>query len=187
MHTEGIIPAILPVHILAGGLALVFGYVALFATKGATVHRKSGMLFVYAMVTLSLSGALMDALKTSRTSVNVVAGLLTFYFVTTALLTVRRRPRESSLDRSRRDAVCADGQRCSPSRPVSTLRAAADPRRRRSSSLASSGCWQRPATAHDACRRHSGAPSHRAAFVAHVFCDVGGRRVFFLGPARQSP
>ena len=34
----------------------------------------------------------MDALKTSRMSVNVVAGLLTFYFVTTALLTVRRRP-----------------------------------------------------------------------------------------------
>ena len=83
---------LLPVHILAGGLALVFGYVALYATKGATLHRKSGLLFVWAMVMLSLSGAIMDALKTSRVSVNVVAGLLTFYFVTTALLTVRRRP-----------------------------------------------------------------------------------------------
>jgi hypothetical protein len=83
---------LLPIHILAGGLALVFGYVALSAAKGATLHRKSGMLFVYAIVTLSLSGALMEALKTSLTSVNVVAGLLTFYFVTTALLTVRPRP-----------------------------------------------------------------------------------------------
>jgi uncharacterized membrane protein len=83
---------LLPVHILAGALALVFGYVALYAAKGATLHRRSGMLFVYAMVTLSISGAFMDALKTSRISVNVIAGLVTFYFVTTALLTVRRRP-----------------------------------------------------------------------------------------------
>ena len=37
---------ILPAHILAGGLALVVGYVALYATKGATLHRKSGMVFV---------------------------------------------------------------------------------------------------------------------------------------------
>ena len=40
------------VHILAGGLALVFGYVALYAAKGATLHRKSGMLSVYAMLTM---------------------------------------------------------------------------------------------------------------------------------------
>ena len=86
---------LLPFHILAGILALVFGYVALYATKGATLHRRSGMFFVYAMVTLSLSGALMDAWETRSISVNVVAGLMTFYFVTTALLTVRRRAQES--------------------------------------------------------------------------------------------
>jgi len=91
MHTPGIVPTILPVHILAGGLALIFGYVALYATKGATLHRKSGMLFVTAMVVLSLSGALMEALNAFKNSINVVAGLLTFYFVTTALLAVRRR------------------------------------------------------------------------------------------------
>jgi len=92
---------VLPFHILAGMLALVFGYVALYATKGAALHRRSGMFFVYAMVTLSLSGALMDALKTRTISVNVVAGLMTFYFVTTALLTVRRRAQESSwIDRA---------------------------------------------------------------------------------------
>jgi len=86
---------ILPFHILAGVLALVFGYVALYATKGARLHRRSGMLFVYAMVTLSLSGALMDAWKTWSITVNVVAGLMTFYFVTTGLLTVRHRAQES--------------------------------------------------------------------------------------------
>jgi hypothetical protein len=86
---------LLPFHILAGVSALGFGYVALYATKGATLHRRSGMLFVYAMVTLSLSGALMDAWKTRSISVNVVAGLMTFYFVTTGLLTVRTRAQES--------------------------------------------------------------------------------------------
>jgi uncharacterized membrane protein len=91
MHAQGIVPFIVPAHILAGMLALVFGYVALFATKGAALHRRAGMLFVYAMVAMSLSGALMDALNNWRITVNVVAGLLTFYFVTTALLTVRPR------------------------------------------------------------------------------------------------
>jgi uncharacterized membrane protein len=84
-------PWIVPAHVVAGGLALVFGYIALYAAKGASLHRKSGILFVYAMLTMSLTGALMDALITTRMSVSVVAGLVTFYFVTTALLTVRPR------------------------------------------------------------------------------------------------
>lgn len=95
MQTQGVVSTILPVHILAGMLALGFGYIALYATKGLTLHRKSGALFVYAIVAMSLSGALIDALKTSTISVNVVAGLLTFYFVATALLTVRPRVRAS--------------------------------------------------------------------------------------------
>jgi uncharacterized membrane protein len=101
MEMHGIVPLIVPAHIVAGMLALVFGYIALFARKGATLHRKSGMFFVFAMVTMSLSGALMEALTKSLTSVNVVAGLLTFYFVATALLTVRRRPQGFSwIDRA---------------------------------------------------------------------------------------
>ena len=93
MNTAGIVPTILPFHILAGVLALVFGYVALFAAKGAALHRKSGLLFVVAMATMSLTGALVAFLNTS--SVNAIAGLLTFYFVTTGLLTVRPRPQPS--------------------------------------------------------------------------------------------
>ena len=93
MQTQGVMSLILPVHILAGTLALLFGYVALAATKGATLHRKSGLLFVAAMVTMALTGALVAAL--SVTTVSIVAGLLTFYFVTTGLLTVRRRTPET--------------------------------------------------------------------------------------------
>lgn len=76
-------------HILAGALGIVSGFVALYAAKGATVHRKSGMIFVYAMLVLSASGALMAT--TVRPNMgNVMAGVLTFYLVLTAVLTVRR-------------------------------------------------------------------------------------------------
>jgi hypothetical protein len=36
----------LPIHILAGGIGRISGCVPLSAAKGATQHRKSGMLFV---------------------------------------------------------------------------------------------------------------------------------------------
>jgi uncharacterized membrane protein len=89
MEAHGILPFVLPPHIVAGVLALVFGYVALFARKGAATHRRSGLMFVYAMVAMSLSGAFIAAVGSG--SVSVVAGLLTFYFVVTSLLTVRQR------------------------------------------------------------------------------------------------
>jgi uncharacterized membrane protein len=43
------------IHILASGLGLVLGAVALSATKGARLHRKSGMLFIFGAVGLSAS------------------------------------------------------------------------------------------------------------------------------------
>jgi uncharacterized membrane protein len=84
------IPAVLPVHILGGILALAFGYAALFGTKGATFHRKSGIGFVVAMSVMSLTGALIATVKPDRGS--IIAGLLTFYFVVTGLLTVKQVP-----------------------------------------------------------------------------------------------
>lgn len=78
------------VHILAGGLALVFGAVALSAAKGGTLHRKSGMLFVYAMLTMAILGATIAAVRGRAPMMNVPAGLLTAYLVLTALTTVRR-------------------------------------------------------------------------------------------------
>jgi len=96
MQTQGVVPAILPFHIIGGVLALVFGYTALFATKGAPLHRKSGTFFVFAMVAMSLTGALMAFLDPSPSS--QIAGLLTFYFVTTALLTVKRREEPQRID-----------------------------------------------------------------------------------------
>jgi uncharacterized membrane protein len=81
---------LLPLHILGGLFALLFGYVALYAGKGGTLHRKSGMGFIIAMITMSLTGAVIAAIRWDRGS--IIAGSLTFYFVVTGLLTVKRVP-----------------------------------------------------------------------------------------------
>ena len=77
------------VHILAGGLGLVFGAVALSAAKGARLHRESGMLFVYVMLTMTASGAAMAISGNAAPEMNVPAALLTGYLVFTGLTTVR--------------------------------------------------------------------------------------------------
>jgi uncharacterized membrane protein len=82
-------PALYLVHITAGSLALVSGYLALYSAKGATLHRKSGMLFVYAMLTMCLAGFTLAVVRDAAPGVNVPAALLTAYLVTTSLTTVR--------------------------------------------------------------------------------------------------
>jgi uncharacterized membrane protein len=79
------------IHILAGAVALVAGAIALAARKGAWLHRRSGTLFVYAMVTMALLGAAIATIRSAAPSINVPAGLTTAYLVVTALTTVRPR------------------------------------------------------------------------------------------------
>ena len=78
----------LPLHVLAGAIGILSGAVALYAVKGAVLHRKSGMIFVCAMLVMSGSGAMIAAWHPNWAT--VLQGVLTFYLVTTGLLTVRR-------------------------------------------------------------------------------------------------
>lgn len=77
----------LAVHIMAGALGIVTGFVALSAAKGSKLHRKSGMVFVCAMIPMALLGATIAASKNH--SGVAIGGVLTAYFVITALTTVR--------------------------------------------------------------------------------------------------
>jgi hypothetical protein len=80
---------LLAIHIAAGGLAIVLGAAALLARKGGTIHRRSGLLFAGAMLALGTSAAILGFRKTGPTDSNVFGGLMTAYFVITALTTVR--------------------------------------------------------------------------------------------------
>jgi len=70
---------VLPIHVAAGGFALVLGAAALLAKKGGATHRRSGLLFVFAMVVMGVSAAILGN----------VGGLMAVYFTGTALTTVR--------------------------------------------------------------------------------------------------
>jgi hypothetical protein len=71
---------------IRGHLALSF--VALSAAKGATLHHRSGLLFVCVMLALSVTGAVMVVGSRWQT-VNVPAAVMTGYLIITALTTVR--------------------------------------------------------------------------------------------------
>ena len=77
------------VHIVAGSLSLLFGYIALYAVKGTRLHRKAGMGFVFAMLTMGVAGLTIAVVRGVAPAVNVPAALLTSYLVVTALATVR--------------------------------------------------------------------------------------------------
>jgi uncharacterized membrane protein len=71
---------LLQIHVVAGALALILGAVALLARKGARLHRRSGHLFVYAMLVMGITASVLG---------NIGGGLMSAYFVVTALTTVR--------------------------------------------------------------------------------------------------
>jgi hypothetical protein len=101
---------LLALHLTGGSLAIVSGLVALYAAKGATLHRKSGTIFAYAMLSMSLTGAAVMAAGGRTSSANLLAGLLTTYLVTTALTTVSARSaRVQTLDRCAMVAAVAFG------------------------------------------------------------------------------
>jgi hypothetical protein len=80
---------LLPIHIIGGSIAIIAGFISVFAVKGLKLHRKSGMIFVYSMMVLSLTGAVIATLR--HQPPNIIGGSLAFYMVITAFLTVRPR------------------------------------------------------------------------------------------------
>jgi len=80
---------LLPIHIIAGLIAIAAGFVALYTVKGMKRHRKSGTVFVYAMLVLAGTGATIAAIKSQPA--NVMGGLMSIYLVTTGVLTLRPR------------------------------------------------------------------------------------------------
>ncbi len=95
---------LIPIHVLGGAVAILSGLVALYASKGGPLHRKSGTLFVGAMLVMSLTGAVI-AIGRDGAALNIPAGLVTAYLVVTVLLTVQ--PPSSRLREMERPAMFA--------------------------------------------------------------------------------
>jgi uncharacterized membrane protein len=80
---------LLLLHIVAGTLGMLSGFVAVFLRKGSRRHGLAGNVFVISMMSLSTTGVYLAALK--HQPGNILGGALTFYLVATAWLTARRK------------------------------------------------------------------------------------------------
>jgi len=81
----------LAIHITAGMLALLTGFVAAFAAKGSRLHRLAGLGFVIAMLALTISAIIAAAFLRPNAG-NVVAATFAFYLVATSFITVHPVP-----------------------------------------------------------------------------------------------
>jgi hypothetical protein len=84
----------LVVHIAMGLTGLASGAASMTFRKGSARHRRAGNVFFVSMLIMSATGALIAAVFRPSMG-NVMGGLLTFYLVSTAWLTVWRPPRET--------------------------------------------------------------------------------------------
>ena len=75
-------------HFIAGGITLVAGFTALFATKGSQLHRFFGRVFVCFMLALTASGLLLSVQRDILFT--VFLGLLTLYCFLTGWASVSR-------------------------------------------------------------------------------------------------
>ena len=81
-------------HIVAGTLGMLSGFVAVFLLKGSRRHAIAGNVFVIAMLSLSASGVYLAIRK--QQPGNILGGALTFYLAT-AWLTARRKDGEPGI------------------------------------------------------------------------------------------
>src|SRR5687768_2289039 len=87
------------IHVVAGALGPIAGYLPLWASKGAPLHRRAGMVFVYTMLTMCTFGFVVAAGYGMAPAMNVPAALVTAYLVATGLIAVRpSEPRRRWLD-----------------------------------------------------------------------------------------
>lgn len=86
---------LLVLHISGGIAGILSGAVAMTLRKGSPGHVVAGQVFVIAMLCMSAAGAYMAFMK-SQTG-NLIGGVMTFYMVSTAWATARRKDGETGI------------------------------------------------------------------------------------------
>jgi hypothetical protein len=80
---------LIPIHVAAGGVALIAGAAALVARKGGRPHGRAGNWFFVAMLVMGGTGSIIAFAKPERGT--AVIGILTCYLVATSWMSARRR------------------------------------------------------------------------------------------------
>ena len=79
-------------HISGGTMGMISGGVAMFAPKGARLHRVAGTVFFISMLTMAGVAAIVAPMLDEARWTNTTAAVFTLYLVATAWAAVRRRP-----------------------------------------------------------------------------------------------
>ncbi|WP_223669572.1 DUF2306 domain-containing protein [Kangiella shandongensis] len=77
------------IHFSSGVIAILSGFLAMFARKGKIVHRRSGTVFVVTMLIMAGAGVWLAVER--NVMISLLVGVLTSYFVLTAWLSVGQR------------------------------------------------------------------------------------------------
>ena len=80
---------LLPIHVAAGGVALIAGAAALVARKGGRPHGRAGNWFFIAMLVMGSTGSIIAFAKPERGT--AVIGILICYLVATSWISARSR------------------------------------------------------------------------------------------------
>lgn len=80
---------LIPIHVAAGGTALIAGAAALVARKGGRPHGRAGNWFFAAMLVMGSTGAVIAFAKPERGTAMI--GILTCYLVATSWTAARQR------------------------------------------------------------------------------------------------
>lgn len=83
METEKITQLLIFVHIILGGIALVFGALAIIAKKGKKLHKISGKIFFYSMLTSAITSLIVSNLPNHNNSFLFSIGIFSSYFLIT--------------------------------------------------------------------------------------------------------
>lgn len=81
---------LLVIHVVSATLGLLSGYLAMILRKGSGLHGAAGTVFFVSMIAMS-SSAVYIATFLSPIAINVVAGLLTFYLVSSSWRAARSK------------------------------------------------------------------------------------------------
>ena len=88
--SSGIVWLVLGVHFAAGLVAIIAGTIALAVAKGGRLHKRTGLVFTWAMVVLGLTAAGIGTYENRPGQ--VFGGLLAAYLVFSAMTTVKSLP-----------------------------------------------------------------------------------------------
>lgn len=81
METENIAQILIFTHVGFGGIALISGAISIIAKKGNWLHKKSGKVFYYTLLTSALISLIVSLMPNHQSPFFFCLGLFSLYFI----------------------------------------------------------------------------------------------------------